>query len=143
PAYGPGRGAWFVTRDHEGPLGREWIAAPGQPRCNDTKPTRALDEHFASDGPAAGSFDGRQHGHQRTAGREDVIHEQDPLPGLDAEAPPELTMDVSVRGANLFSKDATHAELASGLERQDDTASRGAGHHVDAPDPVVRLVASG
>ncbi len=58
-------------------------------------------------------------------------------PGLDPEAAPELTVRRTVVVADLLREDRPHAELATGLEGEDDAAGRRAGHEVDSGGAVI------
>ncbi len=90
-----------------------------------------VDQDDALDDLATHRLDGRQHRQQRAAGGQDVVDQQHPLAGLDPEASPELASRDAVVAADLLGEDRPDAELASGLEGEDDAAGRRAGDQVD------------
>ena len=88
-------------------------------------------------------LDGRDHRQERAAGREDVVDEQDALAGVDAEPAPELAVGGAVGVPDLLGEDRPKAELAGGLEGEDDAAGRRAGDHVDHRLAVAAADAGG
>ena len=97
----------------------------------------AVDHDRALDDLATHRLDRRDHREQRAAGREDVVDEEDPLAGLDAEAAPELALRRTIGAAHLFGEDAADADLAGRLEGQDQPAGGRARDQVDLRRAVV------
>ena len=123
--------ARFVGRQVQRPERAQRVGPAGRRRRERRAPAAPVDQHGALDDLAAHRLDRGEHREQRAAGGQDVVDEQHALARLDAEAAAELAPGRPVVGADLLGEDAAHAELARGLEGEDDAAGGRAGDQVD------------